>query len=125
MKRTEYRVEEHYKSTGGYIDEQTFTTYEYAKQWAYETDEVYCVICKVTVDETVEEIETVGTEYTFRTIEGDFYEGNTVTVELLEDGKRYTRKVKYSARKWGDLYITINGKEYPYSEEAPAREVTA
>ena len=64
-------------------------------------------------------------EYTFRTIEGDFYEGNTVTVELLEDGKRYTRKVKYSARKWGDLYITINGKEYPYSEEAPAREVTA
>lgn len=58
-------------------------------------------------------------EYTFRTIEGDFYEGNIVTVELLEDGKRYTRKVKYSARKWGDLYITINGKEYPYSEEAP------
>lgn len=69
----------------------------------------------------VEELETVGTDYTFRTIEGDFYEGNTVTVELLEDGKRYTRKVKYSARKWGDLYITINGKEYPYSEEAPAQ----
>lgn len=116
MTRTEYRVEEHYKSDGGYIDEQTFTTYEYAKEWAYENDDVYCVICKV----TVEELETVGIDYTFRTIEGDFYEGNTVTVELLEDGKRYTRKVKYSACKWGDLYITINSKEYPYSEEAPA-----
>lgn len=53
---------------------------------------------------------------TFKVINGDFYEGETVTVKLLEDGKQYTRKVKYSAHKWGDLYITIKGKEYPYSE---------
>lgn len=44
-------------------------------------------------------------EYTFKVIEGDFYEGGTVTVETVMDGKRYTRKVRND--KW-DLYITIN-----------------
>lgn len=47
-------------------------------------------------------------------IGGDFIEGGTVTVLL--DGEEYTRKVKYSVKKWGDLYITIKGKEYMYSE---------
>lgn len=82
-------------------------------------------------------------EYTFRLIDGDFFEGETVTVETVLDGKRYTRKVKSDS--W-DLYVTIKGgKAYwesdrvaepmpePKSEreetfadyeEAPAREVT-
>lgn len=60
MTRIEYRVEEHDKSTKRYIDEQTFRTYEYAKQYAYETEDVYCVICKVTVEEIIEEVENVG-----------------------------------------------------------------
>lgn len=47
-------------------------------------------------------------------IEGDFVEGETVTVRIL--GKTFTRKVKYSARKYADLYITINGWPVTYSE---------
>lgn len=45
-------------------------------------------------------------EYTFRLIDGDFYEGETVTVETVLDGKRYTRKVRNDS--W-DLYIVIKG----------------
>lgn len=45
-------------------------------------------------------------EYTFRLIDGDFYVGETVTVETIMDGKHYTRKVHDD--KW-DMYITING----------------
>jgi hypothetical protein len=45
-------------------------------------------------------------EHTFKLINGDFYEGETVTVEMVMGGKQYTRKVKNDA--W-DLYITING----------------
>lgn len=44
-------------------------------------------------------------EWTFRLIDGHFYEGETVTVETLEDGKRYTRKVRNDSY---DLYIVIN-----------------
>jgi hypothetical protein len=47
-------------------------------------------------------------EYTFRLIDGDFYVGETVTVETIMDGKRYTRKVRDD--KW-DMYITINGRK--------------
>lgn len=47
-------------------------------------------------------------------IEGDFVEGETVTVRVLD--KTFTRKVKYSARKYADLYITINGWTFTYSE---------
>lgn len=56
MTRTEYRVEEHDKHTGRYITEQKFSTYEYASKWAYETDDIYCIICKV----TIEEVESIG-----------------------------------------------------------------
>lgn len=45
-------------------------------------------------------------EYTFRLVDGDFFEGETVTVETVLDGKRYTRKVKNDS--W-DLYVTIKG----------------
>lgn len=44
-----------------------------------------------------------------RVIEGNFIEGEYVTVSV--NNAKYTRKVRYSA-KWGDLIITINGKEY-------------
>lgn len=44
-------------------------------------------------------------ENSFRLISGDFYEGETVTVEHVMSGKRMTRKVRNDA--W-DLYITIN-----------------
>lgn len=47
-------------------------------------------------------------------IGGDFSEGKMVTVRI--NGKEFTRRVKYSARKWGDLYITINGHTVTYSE---------
>ena len=40
-------------------------------------------------------------------VDGEFLEGNTVTVEIC--GKRYTRKVHYSAKKYADLYIVIYG----------------
>lgn len=43
--------------------------------------------------------------FTFRLIEGNFYEGETVTVQTIMDGKQYTRKVKSDS--W-DLYIIIN-----------------
>ena len=51
-----------------------------------------------------------------RLIEGEFYEGQYVTVELIETGKQYRRLVKYSRDKWADLYVTINGKDYTFSE---------
>lgn len=60
-------------------------------------------------DEAAEETKSNGNpidEYTFKLISGDFYEGETVTVETVLDGKRYTRKVKND--KW-DLYIMIKG----------------
>lgn len=47
-------------------------------------------------------------------ISGDFAEGEMVTVRI--NGKEFTRRVKYSARKWADLYITINGHTVTYSE---------
>lgn len=47
-------------------------------------------------------------------IDGEFLEGQTVTVEVIKTGKQYQRKVKY-AKKYGDLYVTINNTDYPYS----------
>lgn len=47
-------------------------------------------------------------------ISGDFIEGGTVTVKV--DGKEYTRKVKYSAKQYADLYITIKGYVFTYSD---------
>lgn len=49
-----------------------------------------------------------------RLIDGYFLEGETVTVEMIATGKQYVRKVKYSAKKYADTYITIDGKDYPY-----------
>lgn len=40
-------------------------------------------------------------------LDGEFYEGNVVTVEV--DGKRYKRKVYYGN---GDLYIRIGNYKY-------------
>lgn len=47
-------------------------------------------------------------------LDGDFVQGGTVTVSIC--GKVFTRKVKYSARKWMDLYITVNGYDLSLSE---------
>lgn len=47
-------------------------------------------------------------------ISGEFAEGEYVTVKV--DGKEYTRKVKYSARRYADLYITIKGYVFTYSD---------
>lgn len=47
-------------------------------------------------------------------VKGNFYEGEVVTVRI--NGKEFTRKVKYSARKYADLYITINGMTVTYEE---------
>ena len=47
-------------------------------------------------------------------IDGNFCEGEKVTVSI--NGKVFTRRVRYSARKWADLYITINGYTVTYSE---------
>jgi len=47
-------------------------------------------------------------------ISGDFVEGEMVTVRI--NGKEFTRRVKYSARKWADLYITIKGHEITFTE---------
>lgn len=47
-------------------------------------------------------------------IGGDFIEGEMVTVSIC--GKEFTRRVKHSAKKYGDLYITINGYDFTYSE---------
>lgn len=47
-------------------------------------------------------------------VSGDFAEGSTVTVSIC--GKEFTRKVKYSKKKWADLYITVNGYDITYSE---------
>lgn len=47
-------------------------------------------------------------------VSGNFFEGETVTVRIL--GKEFTRKVKYSARKWADLYITVNGHDITAEE---------
>ena len=52
-------------------------------------------------------------EHELRIVEGEFLEGEMVTVEVIKTGRRYTRRVKYSARKYGDLYITINNMDYP------------
>ena len=62
--------------------------------------------------ETVEEDEV--REQQLEIIEGDFYEGEKVTVSIC--GKQFTRKVKYSKKKWADLYITVNGYDITYSE---------
>lgn len=45
-------------------------------------------------------------EFTFRLIEGDFLQGETVVVETVLDGKQYTRKVNNDRV---DLYIVIKG----------------
>lgn len=47
-------------------------------------------------------------------VSGNFFEGEMVTVKVC--GKEFTRKVKYSARKYADLYITINGYAITYEE---------
>ena len=46
-------------------------------------------------------------------VEGDFIEGEFVTVMI--DGKEFRRKV-YFSKKWNDLVIIIYGNEYAYSE---------
>ena len=46
-------------------------------------------------------------------VKGNFIEGEYVIVSI--DGKEYRRKVKFS-RKWGDLIITVNGKEFSYHD---------
>ena len=51
--------------------------------------------------------ENLKDNYNIKLIDGDFFEGETVTVEI--DGKKYKRKVYYGN---GDLYITINGYKY-------------
>lgn len=48
-----------------------------------------------------------------RIIGGSFTEGDFITVSI--NGKEYKRKVKFS-KKWNDLIITIDGKEYSYSD---------
>lgn len=47
-------------------------------------------------------------EYTFRLIDGDFFEGETVTVETVLDGRQFTRKVRSDS--W-DLYIMLKGSK--------------
>lgn len=47
-------------------------------------------------------------------ISGEFAEGEYVTVKV--DGKEYTRKVKYSARQYADLYITVKGYVFTFSD---------
>lgn len=47
-------------------------------------------------------------ENSFRLISGDFYLGETVTVEHVMSGKQYTRKVRNDS--W-DLYVTINNSK--------------
>ena len=49
--------------------------------------------------------------YNIKLIDGDFFEGETVTVEM--GGKNYKRKVYYGN---GELSITINGYKYYPSE---------
>lgn len=51
--------------------------------------------------------ENLKDDYSIKLIDGDFFEGETITVEM--DGKKYKRKVYYGN---GDLYITINGYKY-------------
>lgn len=53
-------------------------------------------------------------EFTFRLIEGDFLQGETVVVETVLDGKRYTRKVKNDRV---DLYIVIKGTRCHWSSD--------
>lgn len=53
-------------------------------------------------------------EYSFKTISGNFTQGETVTVETVLDGKRYTRKVKND--RW-DLYIMIKGSRCYWSSD--------
>lgn len=47
-------------------------------------------------------------------INGEFVEGEYVTVRV--DGKIYTRKVKNSSKRYADLYITIKGYTFTYSD---------
>lgn len=47
-------------------------------------------------------------------VDGEFAEGEYVTVKI--DGKEYTRKVKYSAKTYADLYIMIKGYAFTYSD---------
>ena len=48
-------------------------------------------------------------EHELKIVDGGFYEGEKVTVEI--DGKRFTRKVYWDGFA-GDLYITINTYKY-------------
>lgn len=50
-------------------------------------------------------------------LEGEFIEGNTITVEIIKNHKvvkTLKRIVKFS-RYYSDLYITINNYDYLYS----------
>lgn len=47
-------------------------------------------------------------------ISGNFFEGEYVTVRV--DGKEYTRKVRYSAKHYADLYIMIKGYAFTLSD---------
>lgn len=40
-------------------------------------------------------------------VDGDFHEGQMVTVKV--DGHTYRRRVRYSAKRYADLYIMIKG----------------
>lgn len=51
-----------------------------------------------------------------RIIDGTPIEGERITVEVIETGERYTRTVRYSGRKYCDLYVVINGEIYTISE---------
>lgn len=53
-------------------------------------------------------------EYSFRIIDGHFYEGETVTVQTVLDNKIYMRKVWND--RW-DLYIMINRAKCYYSDD--------
>lgn len=47
-------------------------------------------------------------------VSGEFAEGEYVTVRI--DGKEYTRKVRNSAKQFCDLYITVKGYAFTYSD---------
>ena len=47
-------------------------------------------------------------------VDGDFYEGETVTVRV--DGKEYRRKVRYSAKYYADLYVVIKNTAFTWSD---------
>ena len=47
-------------------------------------------------------------------LDGYFAEGEMVTVKV--DGHTYRRRVRYSARKYADLYIMIRGYAFTFTD---------